>query len=425
MIVEFCVGKWRKRKSYRLNDTIMSVNLGLFQQLGKIWWGGVGITCYCHIYKNFAWYRIPHDSALCWVGLLVGCDFGYYWFHRFAHEYHFLWAAHSVHHSGEDYNLATALRQGLLQPAVGWIFYQPLALFFHPAMYVVHQSLNTLYQFWIHTELVGSIGPLEYILNTASHHRMHHRPPGNCNYGGVFIIWDRMFGTFTPEDKQRSYYGLARQYETFDPIHANIEHPRRMAKNIRVSSKQKTGFCSRISAFFKKCLKKRVKHKQAKFDATAVLRPLGAGEMKTLWTLPNGAPERKKLQGDIDQYPLSVRFAMKGYIFFNFLVLLVASYILLLTHEKIDVITKGTWTVWICLSLSSIGRLCDGKNGTWRETVRLCLLVLFGYFEFITLPSSIQVYISEKQLMGILVAKLNIWCGLWLWWSSTSWGKKD
>lgn len=132
---------------------------------------------------------------------MIGCDLSYYWLHRYAHELHALWGSHSIHHSGERYNFATALRQGSVQAAYGWFFYLPWAIIgLPPSQYFRHDQLNTLFQFWVHTEIVGRLPPLiELIFNTPSHHRLHHRPPGNCNYGGLFIIWDRLFGTLATE----------------------------------------------------------------------------------------------------------------------------------------------------------------------------------------------------------------------------------
>ena len=128
------------------------------------------------------------DAAWAWVACYVGHDFLYYWFHRASHEVNVGWAAHVVHHQSEEYNLAVALRQGALQPAVSWVFYLPLAVLgFPPAMFLAVSSIDTLYQFWIHTRLVGRLGPLEWVLNTPSHHRVHHaRNPRyiDSNYGG-------------------------------------------------------------------------------------------------------------------------------------------------------------------------------------------------------------------------------------------------
>jgi len=137
---------------------------------------------------------------LTWVVMFVVVDFCYYWFHRLAHEWNWSWASHSVHHSSEEYNLSTALRQGTFQPLCSWLFFLPLALIgFSPRLFSIHVQFNTLYQFWIHTKLLPKLGWLEYIINTPSQHRVHHGRNPYCidkNYAGTLCIWDRMFGTF-------------------------------------------------------------------------------------------------------------------------------------------------------------------------------------------------------------------------------------
>ena len=141
---------------------------------------------------------------------------------RAIHKINIFWAAHQVHHSSEDYNLSTALRQSMLQMFPSAIFFLPLAYFIPPPIALVHGEFNTLFQFWIHTEIVKDLGPLEYIINTPKHHRVHHGSNRYCldkNYAGVLIIWDRIFGTFAEErDDERIVYGLVEQPQFFNPI---------------------------------------------------------------------------------------------------------------------------------------------------------------------------------------------------------------
>lgn len=168
------------------------------------------------------------DSIWTWILMALAYDFLYYWFHRMAHEVNLFWNTHQTHHSSEDYVLTTALRQSAFQTYASFVFYLPAALFIPPSAYVVHRQLNLLYQFWIHTELIDSIGPLEYILNTPSHHRVHHGRNPYCidkNYAAVLIIWDRMFGTFQPELKEEKVvYGLVHNVNTFDSNSIQISH---------------------------------------------------------------------------------------------------------------------------------------------------------------------------------------------------------
>jgi alkylglycerol monooxygenase len=145
-------------------------------------------------------------------------------------EVNLFWSTHQAHHSAESYNLSTALRQGVLQNYFSWMFYLPLALIIPPQIFLIHSQMNLLYQFWIHTDIISNLGPFEYILNTPSHHRVHHGRNPYCidkNYGGVLIIWDRLFGTFAAErENEEIAYGLIHPINTFDPLdtQVKIEH---------------------------------------------------------------------------------------------------------------------------------------------------------------------------------------------------------
>ncbi len=157
-----------------------------------------------------------------WVALLFAEDCCYYWSHRMNHEVRMLWAGHVNHHSSERYHLATALRQSWTQPFMMWVFWLPLPLLgFHPLMIVTQQAVSLIYQFFIHTTLVKKLGPLEWIMNTPSHHRVHHAVNARYldrNHGGIFIIWDRLFGTFVEErDDEPPVYGITKNIETFNP----------------------------------------------------------------------------------------------------------------------------------------------------------------------------------------------------------------
>jgi sterol desaturase/sphingolipid hydroxylase (fatty acid hydroxylase superfamily) len=156
-----------------------------------------------------------------WVLLLFAEDFCYYWFHRTHHGIRVLWAAHVNHHSSTHYNLSTALRQSWTTPLTGPLFWLPLPLLgFDPAWVFVQQAVSLLYQFWLHTEAVGHLGPLERVLNTPSHHRVHHGSNLEYldrNHGGIFIIWDKLFGTFEPE-RAAVTYGLTKNVGSFHPV---------------------------------------------------------------------------------------------------------------------------------------------------------------------------------------------------------------
>uniref|UniRef100_A0A8C2AX07 Alkylglycerol monooxygenase n=1 Tax=Cyprinus carpio TaxID=7962 RepID=A0A8C2AX07_CYPCA len=219
ILLEIVLG-WLKTDGPRIkiNDFITSLSAGMMSRLPQLVMRSLELSAYIYVWNNFRVLELPWDSAWTWWLAFLGVDMGYYWFHRFAHELNFLWAAHQVHHSSEYYNLSTALRQSVTQQFSSWVFYLPLALMVPPSVFAVHIQFNLLYQFWIHTELVKNLGPLEWILNTPSHHRVHHGRNPYCidkNYAGILIIWDRMFGTFTPES-DKVIYGLTHPISTFE-----------------------------------------------------------------------------------------------------------------------------------------------------------------------------------------------------------------
>jgi sterol desaturase/sphingolipid hydroxylase (fatty acid hydroxylase superfamily) len=158
-----------------------------------------------------------------YLALLVAEDFCYYWSHRTNHEVRLFWAAHVNHHSSQHYHLATALRQSWTQPYLMWIFWLPLPLLgFSPEMILLQMSISLIYQFFIHTEELKRLGPLEWFLNTPSHHRVHHAVNWRYldrNHGGIFIVWDRLFGTFAEErDDDPPVYGITKNLDTFSPL---------------------------------------------------------------------------------------------------------------------------------------------------------------------------------------------------------------
>ncbi|HYH95705.1 sterol desaturase family protein [Hyalangium sp.] len=204
---------------HTVKDTTASLSMGLGNLVIGLVWKGIAFAFYVALYELTP-LRMG-TGALAWVLIFFGDDLCYYWFHRVHHECRFFWAGHVVHHSSQHYNLSTALRQPWTTPITGAPFWAPLALLgFHPAMIVAMQSISLLYQYWIHTEAIGKLGPLEWVLNTPSHHRVHHASNPQYldrNHGGILIIWDRLFGTFEPE-QERPLYGLTTNIRTFNPL---------------------------------------------------------------------------------------------------------------------------------------------------------------------------------------------------------------
>ncbi|XP_071326904.1 alkylglycerol monooxygenase [Trachinotus anak] len=209
-----------------ISDGLTSISAGMISRLPMLLMRGCELSTYIYVWDRYRLVELPWDSAWTWWFTFLGVDFCYYWVHRFAHEVAFLWAAHQVHHSSEYYNLTTALRQSLTQQFTSWIFYLPLALAVPPSIFAVHIQLNLLYQFWIHTELIQDLGPLEWVFNTPKHHRVHHGRNLYCidkNYGGILIIWDRLFGTFALET-EKVVYGLVYPIKKFEILYVQLHY---------------------------------------------------------------------------------------------------------------------------------------------------------------------------------------------------------
>jgi sterol desaturase/sphingolipid hydroxylase (fatty acid hydroxylase superfamily) len=206
--------------AYEGRDTAASLSMGLGNLVVAAAMKVLTVPMFFFLYEH----RLFDlgTGATAFVLLFFAEDFTYYWFHRGSHEVRFLWAAHVNHHSSQRYNLGTALRQSWTTPFTTLLFYWPLPLLgFHPVMIATAVSLSLIYQFWIHTELIGRLpAGFEWVFNTPSHHRVHHGSNVEYldrNHGGILIVWDRLFGTFEPEAAPVRY-GLTKNIETFNPF---------------------------------------------------------------------------------------------------------------------------------------------------------------------------------------------------------------
>jgi sterol desaturase/sphingolipid hydroxylase (fatty acid hydroxylase superfamily) len=219
---------------YELKDSAASLIMGLGSLLIGVGAAFLRIPFFAWLYEH-RFIELGGAGPWSWLVLLFAEDVCYYWFHRLHHEVRILWAAHVVHHSSKHYNLSTALRQPWATPFTGPLFWAPLPLLgFSPAMVLIAQSWSLLYQFWLHTEAVGKLGPLEWVLNTPSHHRVHHGTNPEYldkNHGGIFILWDRLFGTFAAEGN-RVTYGLTTNLTSFSPLHIAAHEVRALGRDL-------------------------------------------------------------------------------------------------------------------------------------------------------------------------------------------------
>jgi len=213
----------RDLRGYERADTAASLAMGVGNVVISFAVHGRMLSLYSWLYDHRL-LDIGNGLAV-WAALFVLEDFTSYWWHRASHEVRCLWAAHENHHSSERFNLSTALRASWTTPFTIPLFYWWLPLAgFHPQLLFAQVAASQAYQFWIHTEVIGPLGPLERVLITPSHHRVHHAanaPYLDRNYGGVLIIWDRLFGTFA-EQSTPLQYGLTTNIDTYNPVRIAI-----------------------------------------------------------------------------------------------------------------------------------------------------------------------------------------------------------
>jgi sterol desaturase/sphingolipid hydroxylase (fatty acid hydroxylase superfamily) len=361
--VEWIAGLLERKRLYRFNDSINDLSCGIIDQIVGVFLKGLLFAGYLFLFEHARLFEIEAaPPAVKWIaafGLMLGVDLGFYWFHRIAHEYAAPWATHVVHHQSEEYNLTVALRQSAFEGCFAWVFYLPLAVIgFPPTWYLAMSAINLLYQFWIHTEAIGRLGPLEWIFNTPSHHRVHHaRNPKylDKNYAGMFIIWDRMFGTFQPEEEQ-CVYGITKPLHSWNPLWANVHAWAELAHTARQAPRWRDKF----KVWF---------------------MPLG-------WIppgLPEGPHAQEVTRASISKYDPKLPLGLNLYVLAHFtLSLLVGVWILALSDggaSSAAVVVPAGFVLW---SLGNVGGILERKRWTLvAEPLRLAAapFLAFAWFD--------------------------------------------
>lgn len=229
--LELAWGLAKRRNTYRAADALNSISLGVLSQISAVFTRVLRVGIYSAVFLHASLVPIKEASAFWntwygWVLALVFYDFCYYWLHRAGHEVALFWAAHVAHHQSQEFNLSTALRQTSTGALFGWVFYLPMALAgVPPSVFAVVALVDLLYQYWVHTEHVGKLGWFDRWFCSPSNHRVHHAVNDGYldkNYGGILIIWDRLFGSFR-EEGERCVYGTRKPLNSWDPLWANAE----------------------------------------------------------------------------------------------------------------------------------------------------------------------------------------------------------
>lgn len=344
MLVDWAVCRADGIRAYRLMPLLSDLCSGCGQQALALLSVGLGTFVYDRM-ATLAIFRVT-PSPLAWLLLLILDDLLFYFFHRASHRINLLWAAHAVHHQSEDYNLAVALRQSWLSPLLGLPFFLPLSIVGFPtAMVVTVRTINTLYQFWVHTRAVRRLGRLEEILNTPSHHRVHHgceREYLDSNYGGIFIVWDRLFGTFVAERGEPTY-GTVKPLQSWNAAWANIVEYLRLGRL--------TGQCRSLREH--------------------VLTWLGPPEWR-----PRSAPAEFPAEHAVARIPYDRQPQpwVQGYCLFNLLLTILGVDLLLLYHSALRPLQSVAAVAMALASLLCIGGLADGRGwAPWAEAARIAI----------------------------------------------------
>jgi len=222
IILEVIIQIRRNLKLYEFKDSAACITMGLGVVVIGIITKSAIYFFMLFLYENFRLFTIENTWWM-WVLLFFADDLSFYWHHRMSHTIRLFWAAHVQHHSSVHMNFSVALRQSWGEPFYRFLFYLWLPLIgFHPIFIFMMQAISLIYQFFQHTELVGKLGPLEWIFNTPSHHRVHHATQVKYldkNHAGILIIWDRIFGTFHEEDLgDKPIYGITCNIDSYSPL---------------------------------------------------------------------------------------------------------------------------------------------------------------------------------------------------------------
>jgi sterol desaturase/sphingolipid hydroxylase (fatty acid hydroxylase superfamily) len=380
--VELIIQQYRKIQLYRLHDAVTNISCGMTQQLTGLFFKVATIGIYQFFYEHFrvatiapTWYTL--------IILFIAADFLYYWAHRMSHEINLFWGGHVVHHQSEDYNLSVALRQGSFQVIWTFAFYLPLAFAgFDTISFAAMSGLVTVYQFWIHTETIGKMGWFEWIFNTPSHHRVHHgRDPKyiDRNHAGVFIIWDRMFGTFK-EEEEKPTYGITTPVDSWNPFWVNIHH----YKNLMLNFLNVKGLKNKLKILFYK--------------------PGWMPEEMGGYQAPQRVPSTYR------KFETSPSKLATIYGFFQYVIALLTGALFLFTTAQFTIVEQAIVALLLIFTITVTGGMFEVKKWViYAEIFRLLGIGLFGYWLFysgafnLVFILGVVVYIIGSSIGVILV----------------------
>ncbi|GGM76540.1 sterol desaturase [Dyadobacter beijingensis] len=246
--IEYWVSKRLGRQLFNFNSSIANMNVGVAERLIDLFTAGSFFFFYDYVQKNYGLFEI-RPTLLVWIALILATDFVWYWYHRAGHKINLFWGFHVVHHTSEEFNYTAGTRITIFQAVVRTAFWSVLPLIGFPApMITTMLIVHGLYPFFTHTQVIGKLGILEYVLVTPSHHRVHHASNEaylDKNFGDMFIIWDKLFGTFE-EEKEQPVFGLTKQLDSYSFLWQHFH----FLVEIWYSAQQKKGITAKLKVIF-------------------------------------------------------------------------------------------------------------------------------------------------------------------------------
>lgn len=376
MGIEWWVARKQSKQVYRLNDSINNLVVGIGNRLFGLVNKGLLIGVAIWIKDHYAIWNIPATWWSFLLALLV-FDFLFYWAHRWGHELNIFWGAHSVHHQSEEYNLSVALRQSWFHDMLAFpIFMVVPVMGFDVITFGSAAALHTIYQFWIHTKTIGRMPDwFEYIFNTPSHHRVHHSINPKYidkNHAGVFMFWDRMFGTFQAEDSNDEiYYGITTQLKSWNPAWANVHYYTEM------------------------------------FQKAADMK--WTDRIKFIWARPGWLPSylggyQAPKEVDAKQYAKydsTTSLPMVAYGVLQFVILLTATIQYMRYFSDITLFYKAVFFVLIFITMLIAGAIFENRKWIWyAEYARLVIAVLFlNIFYYTSFISWFNVFVVASAIV--------------------------
>lgn len=350
VLVEFFYQRKQHQHYYRLNDALTNLNIGIGHLVFNLFTRSFVFGAFFWLSDRVAILHIPPGPIAVFTVLIL-YDFCFYWAHRMSHEVNVLWGAHVVHHQSEDYNLTVALRQSWIHSTMAFVFFMPLAFLGLDLISLgIATSINSFYQFWIHTQSIKKMPKwFEFVFNTPAHHRVHHGVNPKYldkNHGGMFIIWDRIFGTFM-EEEETPTFGITSNMNSWNPVYANTHYYIDLAKAGKTMK-----FWDKIRLWF----------------------------AKPGW-LPNylgGAVKVSDVKADYKKYDIKATKSQNVYVFLQFISILIGACAFIYYFESLSLAFQIGGFLFLILSSVNCSGILEQKDWVkYTELIRIPMVILF------------------------------------------------